>query len=100
MANYDLDKTWYGATRLIAKCSWGPSMQDKQLIQTKTAKNLINSILPTNSFDSVTKWANDLESEHSVFDSRHNYVQVSLVQPRVSSPSITSSSPTPQKLTI
>ena len=28
MANYDLDKTWYGATHLIAKFSWGPSTQE------------------------------------------------------------------------
>ena len=108
-ANYDLDEIWYGATRWIAKCSWGPSVQDNRRIQTysalqhqlsRRARNLMNTIFPTNSFDSLTNWAIELESERSVFDSADTTVRVSLVQPRASSPSITTSSPTPQKLTI
>lgn len=107
-ANYDLDEIWFGATRWIAKCSWGLSKQDNRRIQTdsrlqhhasRRVKNLIDTILPTNSFNNVRNWDIELESERSVFDSADTTVRASLVQPRVYSPSITSG-PAPQKLTL
>ena len=95
-ANYDLDETWYGATRWIGKCSWGPPTVDHKIQQidlfsfhpiVKRAMNLAGVIFPTNDLNSITNWDLDVEREQSVFDSSDTTMRISMVQPRRSIPS-------------
>lgn len=86
-ANYDLDEIWFGATRWIAKCSWGPFMSDLQTYTqmhnpiAKRAMKLAETLFPTRSFTSTSKWILDVEGERSVFDSTDTTVRISLAQP-------------------
>ena len=73
-ANYDLDEVWYGATRWLARLSWGPfrvfqnsektSGEDVDGILTVARRRLSASSL------SNSPLAIDLEGERSVFDPR------------------------------
>ncbi|KAL7504470.1 hypothetical protein ACHAXN_004221 [Cyclotella atomus] len=88
---YDLDEIWFGATRWIAKCSWGPiSPLDgiSQHLFASRARNIAAKLFATNSFSSMSNWVVDLEGEQSVFDPADTTVRISLVQslPPIQSP--------------
>ena len=102
-AYYDLDEVWYGATRWIAKCSWGPNNLSENRnsmsmakatrrndapsmpsILTNQARHSINNFariaFPPTSKSSSASWIVDMEGEQSVFDGTDSTCRISLVQ--------------------
>eukprot|EP01082_Thalassiosira_pseudonana_P006988 g15005.t1 g15005 contig21:338851-340566(+) len=93
-ANYDLDEIWYGVTRWIAKCSWGPSVSDDGVHNFATkekssstiairGRKFANRVFPSSPFAPLSpcaSWMLDVEGEQSVFDAKDNTVRVSLIQ--------------------
>ena len=90
-AHYDLDEIWYGATRWIGKCSWGPSIpkyesvtRSDSSLQSHIANRVRNAaavIFPTSSL-SWSNWVLDVEGERSVFDPADITASIGLRQPR------------------
>lgn len=95
-ANYDLDEVWFGATRWIAKCSWGPfSVKKNSNSETENAsssESLANKVLqfsgnaqrkifPSSSFSSASApWIIGVEGEQSVFDHCDTTARLRLIQ--------------------
>ncbi|KAL3804914.1 hypothetical protein HJC23_006686 [Cyclotella cryptica] len=112
-ANYDLDEIWYGATRWIAKCSWGPAVPNGETALNdfsitkdvvRRARSLTAIMMPMKSFTS-SKWLLDLEGEQRVFDPDDTTVRVGIIRTSNDIPSskeISHKSFTgaPQKLTL
>lgn len=106
-ANYDLDEVWYGATRWIAKCSWGPLTSSSSAEETipkqgndsslslthralhsasKFHRKLIPSLF-SGSPPKSSSWTINVEGEQSVFDHSDSTVRLGLIQ---SPPSVAS----------
>jgi hypothetical protein len=103
-AYYDLDEVWYGATRWISKCSWGPinlsennnsmsmakatrrndaqSMPSILTNQRHSINNLARIVFPSisKSSSASASWIVDMEGEQSVFDGTDSTCRIRLVQ--------------------
>ncbi|KAL9185962.1 hypothetical protein ACHAXT_003739 [Thalassiosira profunda] len=87
-ANYDLDEVWFGATRWIARCSWGPlalagqasERESKASNALQLAQQLQRRISPSSPSSIRSKWTIDAEGERSVFDGRDTTTRVRLLQ--------------------
>ncbi|KAL9185902.1 hypothetical protein ACHAXT_003679 [Thalassiosira profunda] len=87
-ANYDLDEVWYGATRWIGRCSWGPlplagqapERESKASNALQLAQQLQRRIFPSSPLSVRSKWTVDAEGERSVFDGRDTTVRLRLLQ--------------------
>mmetsp|Transcript_21795 Transcript_21795/g.47439 ORF Transcript_21795/g.47439 Transcript_21795/m.47439 type:complete len:623 (+) Transcript_21795:111-1979(+) len=106
-ANYNLDEVWYGATRWIAKCSWGPLTSSSSAGETiskqgnysplslkhralHSASEFHQKILPSlfsGSSPKSSSWTINVEGEQSVFDHSDSTIRLSLNQ---SPPSVAS----------
>ena len=100
-ANYDLDEVWYGATRWIVKCSWGPfkfalPLADADVVGSTSNNHALHSnmmnvyrkFFPTTSLSSSstsssstesTSWIIDVEGEQSVFDHTDTTTRLRLI---------------------
>lgn len=117
-ANYDLDEVWYGATRWIVKCSWGPfkfalpssssSLADADVVGSTSNHHALHSnmmnvyrkFFPTTSLSSSstsssstesTSWIIDVEGEQSVFDHTDTTTRLRLISIQSTSSSSSSS---------
>ena len=93
-ANYDLDEVWYGATRWIARCSWGsstPSVFSESSTTSETihapawqsaVRHTHRKIFPltSSSSPSSSSWIVDVEGEQSVFDSSDSTARARFIQ--------------------
>ena len=105
--NYDLDEVWYGATRWIARCSWGPlfsssshpsrgrgntaATPEQQFANQamQSVRRIYEKLLPSSSLlKQSSSWSIDVEGEQSVFDTSDSTFRLRLIQ----SPSSSSSS--------
>ena len=105
--NYDLDEVWYGATRWIARCSWGPlfsssshpsrgrgitvATPEQQFANhaMQSVRSIYEKLLPSSSsLKQSSSWSIDVEGEQSVFDTSDSTFRLRLIQ----SPSSSSSS--------
>jgi len=116
-ANYDLDEVWYGATRWIAKCSWGPLVSagasltkqnpEKELASPSnqvwdSANNIYRKVFPSSSFPSPkSSWILDMEGEQSVFDRSDSTARLRLLQsPSPSLPNANMWQQIPQQISV
>ena len=75
--NYNFDEIWYGATRIITKCSWGPYYE----------------VIPSwsSSLANKSSWSINVEKEMNVFDRYDTTSRIRCVQQYPSPPSSSSS---------
>jgi len=105
-ADYDLDEVWYGATRWIAKCSWGPSSSSSADDESNAGASSLKEVVPTtipawkamadtvcrrlfpssSNLLSASSWMLDAEGERSVFDGGDTTARLRLIQSTPSSP--------------
>ena len=99
-ADYDLDEVWYGATRWIAKCSWGPSSSSSADDESNAGASSLKEVVPTtipawkamadtvcrrlfpssSNLLSASSWMLDAEGERSVFDGGDTTARLRLIQ--------------------
>lgn len=109
-AYYDLDEVWYGATRWITKCSWGPLnvpgnrnsisktiktnsmlIQEGDYAKSPTTLRMnqawqnvksisLLSLFPFSKSSTTSSWVIDLEGEQSVVDRTDSTCRIRLIQ--------------------
>ncbi|KAL3766769.1 hypothetical protein ACHAWU_007432 [Discostella pseudostelligera] len=102
-ADYDLDEVWYGATRWISRCSWGPFRMSKRrnsMSMVKESNSIeggndasLPTVVTTNAWHSAKRiptilfpsskssaWIIDLEGEQNVFDGTDSTCRLRLIQ--------------------
>ena len=91
-ANYNFDEIWYGATRIITKCSWGPyyDVRQRQSGGNDGSQLIVIPSWSSSSLANKSSWTINVEKEMNVFDRYDTTSRIRCVQ-QYPSPSSSSS---------
>lgn len=100
--NYNFDEIWYGATRLITQCSWGPYYDILQRRRSGSSRGQLGIPWSSSSSSSLANksfWTINVEKERNTFDRYDTTSRIRCVQQYPSSPSSSSSVTSPHTTT-